>query len=1471
MSIYEFNQNETNLDILNKYLKIYDDFLFRLAEDDFNSDPQLENIVKNYDQKLINANKPEQAVISKSQYANTDYKPSPKDMDLAALLKYFVYFDKDGYGGRLMKKYSITADGMKRLSGLRDLRNKGTGHQTRSAEESYNNEELLDDLRSSRHIFRYMRTPYNAEFEEKVNEFISSVEERLSLINLGVSTKNEDISFSEDDFQLLTSVVDIYSKMEDFSDSYKSSLEEIEIKCGCKIETIESMQISDLILRAEEEDAEAEYVLAKLLLWGNAPENLQDILDDNRLSSYRFLVSLEKEGNKVLGVQYLKKAANHGFIVAQLIVGECHIRNLIPEVTDIIDYEKAIDYLHIVAENGMEEVTCTMAQLYIKLDRFDKADLWFRESIKKEFSAAYWGYYIYKLIRQKDKNHLDKAIKALSLGYKLPIEELMLRCCLSEEVEIIKIAYELLYICTLKEEKTWRTELWYPCVIYSLLISGNANMILNSTYETKSLVELTDDAIMRLKGIGNKNRKIDYGFRCYLLYLYYRNEPGMMRRDKQLYTQYYDEAKLYLPKEWFELAEKGKESQLIIRFWEEKYKYYRSDFIFTHEYQKPEEWNVSVNINYCKCQAARNGEKQYLPNLLQNAYTGKRYEEFCKYMDESVTDEDILFAAYNVFSEPEFYDEQKAEEYLNKAADKENLAANEILAERTGDLKYYEKLAQKGMIEAQLKLAYAYFNGNSIAKNLNLAKKWFEKAEGRGSLEARFMLGKCYWNGWGTESIPEVAIFLLEDVYNRGNIEAEVLLAQIYAESEDIENLEKEIVLYKVLLKEHPDRAKNIEILYKKAKDKLRKKYKVLEKKAEEPEDFAKIGFQILAYLDAKDEHHGISLIKKSGLPYYMGMVQKRTDSIIQNGKKAAKYFEQAAKQNDPRAQFEIGEMYQKGIGVKADPYMAYAWYKAAAEQGNKDAMFQLAECLYNGIGIQQDVTKAIWWYEKSAKMEGNTDDASAKEGNAQAAYKLALYLGYENPLRALIWCWEAMRQRVDGAEDKFEQLLEIVKANMDQYTKIEQEMVQSMIRVKYNYDVDAMFIIAELFRRSNNFPDLYYPYWIEEAAMKGNYSAQNLLSIIFECKEKHEIEIFLTRKVAEEDKWNGCYNMVIIHTSTRPDYQKAFYYAKKGAELGSEGCQLKCGLFYKEGRAVARDDRKAFYWFQKAAEPRWQWKDWITADEKEEVINEKAQYELGLLYMTGRGTDKNQSKALQYFAEAAQKGHTKAQYELAECYYYAKGVAKDEKKAFAWYKKAAEAGHADAQLQAGYMCEMGLGTIKNNNQAFAWYQKSAFQGNAIAQCNLGLCYEVGRGIAVNYQMAYDWYYKAAGNDNSRARYRLGLLYYNGTGVEKSYANALYYFENAYQKGYREDNIEFKIAYSNDMLEKYKDAVIWYEKAIEKNPNDAASLNNLANLYMDGLGVTEDFHKAITYYKKSASLGNKTARGNLEKYHIYKY
>lgn len=112
---------------------------------------------------------------------------------------------------------------------------------------------------------------------------------------------------------------------------------------------------------------------------------------------------------------------------------------------------------------------------------------------------------------------------------------------------------------------------------------------------------------------------------------------------------------------------------------------------------------------------------------------------------------------------------------------------------------------------------------------------------------------------------------------------------------------------------------------------------------------------------------------------------------------------------------------------------------------------------------------------------------------------------------------------------------------------------------------------------------------------------------------------------------------------------------------------------------------------------------------------------------------------ALQEFREAADAGLDLAQYNLAVMYFTGRGVQQDYEEAFNWTLAAAEQGHTNAQFNLGALYYTGMGTEVDFEKSLQWYTRAAEAQHGEAQYNLATMYELGEGAEMDLVRAHFW------------------------------------------------------------------------------------------------------------------------------------
>jgi TPR repeat protein len=264
----------------------------------------------------------------------------------------------------------------------------------------------------------------------------------------------------------------------------------------------------------------------------------------------------------------------------------------------------------------------------------------------------------------------------------------------------------------------------------------------------------------------------------------------------------------------------------------------------------------------------------------------------------------------------------------------------------------------------------------------------------------------------------------------------------------------------------------------------------------------------------------------------------------------------------------------------------------------------------------------------------------------------------------------------------------------------------------------------------------------------------------------------------------------------------------KRLAERGSDGAQvLLAGMYLRGQGGVARDDRLAAEWFEKAALQG----------------NAYAQMKLGDLYESGQGVEKNAAIAADWREKAANRGNVKAQELLGKMYLDGNGVAKDPREAEYWLNRAAlEGGDAQAQYLLARMHLEGKAASPNPALASRLLAQAATQGNEKAVETLHLVQELGYSLDETLHRRPPHLQKLAQDGDTEAQYQLAL---------------------------RLENSPFSSA------DDRREAVTWFERAAAGG--HLMAMKSLAQIYQKGLdGVAADPAKA-SYWQKKAEQQSK--------------
>eukprot|EP00483_Globobulimina_turgida_P009578 UN09597 len=138
----------------------------------------------------------------------------------------------------------------------------------------------------------------------------------------------------------------------------------------------------------------------------------------------------------------------------------------------------------------------------------------------------------------------------------------------------------------------------------------------------------------------------------------------------------------------------------------------------------------------------------------------------------------------------------------------------------------------------------------------------------------------------------------------------------------------------------------------------------------------------------------------------------------------------------------------------------------------------------------------------------------------------------------------------------------------------------------------------------------------------------------------------------------------------------------------------------------------------------------------------------------------KEYHQAITVLTESANKGHAASQNNLGHCYEFGKGVQKNESKALEWYNKSASQNYSGSFVNLGYLF---LKQNKHEN-AFKYFLKASQNGNIESWYYLGLMHEKGYHVPINMYLAFQYFEKASQSGHELSALKVGDCYYSGYG-----------------------------------------------------------------------------------------------------------
>ena len=197
--------------------------------------------------------------------------------------------------------------------------------------------------------------------------------------------------------------------------------------------------------------------------------------------------------------------------------------------------------------------------------------------------------------------------------------------------------------------------------------------------------------------------------------------------------------------------------------------------------------------------------------------------------------------------------------------------------------------------------------------------------------------------------------------------------------------------------------------------------------------------------------------------------------------------------------------------------------------------------------------------------------------------------------------------------------------------------------------------------------------------------------------------------------------------------------------------------------------------------------KERLSAFEQSVKLAEKgdvnAQLFLGYSYLYGEnGAAVDYDKAFEYYAMAALQNDSVGLNNLGSLYYSGIGVERNQAKAAILFQKAADLGNNEARVNLAFILISGNGVEAQPAKAMDLFAQAAADDNLTAKFMLGYAYYTGKLRPQDYKKAAEMI-RAAAADFDEAQYVLAVMYMSGLGLPQNYGNAVKYLRQAVAQG----------------------------------------------------------------------------------------
>lgn len=316
------------------------------------------------------------------------------------------------------------------------------------------------------------------------------------------------------------------------------------------------------------------------------------------------------------------------------------------------------------------------------------------------------------------------------------------------------------------------------------------------------------------------------------------------------------------------------------------------------------------------------------------------------------------------------FDSEKSSYWLNKALYQENPYALVHFAQANKfrninkSMDYLNRAAAQNNQQAFVLLGKMHQTGRFLPQDLELAKQWYEKAAIYHNTSAKYNLAQMYLTGIGAKKDRTLGLQLLTQAAQDNHVQAKEQLAQMYFSER---NFMKAFFWYSKSFKNvNPKAFYKIALMYKEGiwiKKDVKK---------------AKQYFSVASNLGSSDALHEL------GVMHFVSSNKEEKQKSVKLFKLAANFHGNANSKN------MLAYMYRHGMVLPKDLTKSYKLYQASALMNNASGLYNMGKIFEKGIAVEKDYYLALDYYIKA--VQNGYKNVQCNIINVLANRKTSLY-----------------------------------------------------------------------------------------------------------------------------------------------------------------------------------------------------------------------------------------------------------------------------------------------------------------------------------------------------------------------------------------------------------------------------------------------------------------------------------------------